>query len=330
MPAEVASFLCLLGDWVSAKGLTAAYPELGSEFDIARLLAALHRVGLAEREDDDPGDSHDALPWKSEAGIFHFATRDPLFPRDPLSSHDVLAAKAKTHPPPKPLKTVRGRRVRLPPPQDVRPLGEVLRARRTWRRFAKRPVTLQHIATLLQLTWGVQHHVRVPGQGNFVLKTSPSGGARHPLEAYLLALNVRGLPRGVYHYAAGEHQLVDLRRPLSRARVTSLLANQYYFAEAAAVFVMSAVFARTMWKYEHSRAYRAILAEAGHFAQTFCIVATALTLAPFCTMAFSDTPLETLLGVDGLSESALYVVGVGARSEGPVTLAGRVRRPSRA
>jgi SagB-type dehydrogenase family enzyme len=74
---------------------------------------------------------------------------------------------------------------------------------------------------------------------------------------------------------------------------------------------MTAVFARTQWKYPASRAYRTVLIEAGHVCQTFCLVATWLGLAPFCTMALTESPIERTLGIDGVSEAVLYVAGVG-------------------
>ena len=68
---------------------------------------------------------------------------------------------------------------------------------------------------------------------------------------------------------------------------------------ASLVVFMSAVFARAQWRYPFARAYRTILAEAGHHAQSFCLLATALDLAPFCTMAFADSHVERWLGLDG-------------------------------
>ena len=67
------------------------------------------------------------------------------------------------------------------------------------------------------------------------------------------------------------------------------------------------------WKYEHPRAYRVVLAEAGHVCQTFCLTATWLGLAPFCTMALADTTIEQALGVDGVTESVVYAMGAGLR-----------------
>jgi hypothetical protein len=68
-----------------------------------------------------------------------------------------------------------------------------------------------------------------------------------------------------------------------------------------------------MWKYRFARAYRVVLLDAGHLCQTFCLTATWLGLAPFCTAALNDSLIERDLGVDGVTESALYVAGAGMR-----------------
>jgi len=92
---------------------------------------------------------------------------------------------------------------------------------------------------------------------------------------------------------------------------------------------MTAVFARTMWKYPKSRAYRVVLLDAGHLCQTFCLVATWLGLAPFCTAALQDTLIEKDLGIDGIRESVLYVAGVGlVPTASPITASARGRSQS--
>ena len=80
--------------------------------------------------------------------------------------------------------------------------------------------------------------------------------------------------------------------------------------------VMSAVFARSQWRYGFPRAYRVVLLDAGHLCQTFCLVATALGLAPFCTAALGDSIIEADLGLDGVTESVIYACGVGPRPSG--------------
>jgi SagB-type dehydrogenase family enzyme len=76
---------------------------------------------------------------------------------------------------------------------------------------------------------------------------------------------------------------------------------------------LTAVFPRARWKYRFPRAYRTVLIEAGHFCQTFCLVATSLGLAPFCTMALAESRIEKALGVN---EGVIYAAGVGKRPAG--------------
>ena len=78
---------------------------------------------------------------------------------------------------------------------------------------------------------------------------------------------------------------------------------------------MTAVFPHAMWKYHRPRAYRVVLLDAGHLGQTFCLVATWLGLAPFCTAALKDSFIERDLQIDGVRESILYVLGVGLPGE---------------
>ena len=78
---------------------------------------------------------------------------------------------------------------------------------------------------------------------------------------------------------------------------------------------MSAIFKRNQWKYPDSAAYRTLILDAGHMCQTFCLTATWLGLAPFCTMALADSKVEKDLGLDGISESLVYAAGVGTKPQ---------------
>lgn len=198
--------------------------------------------------------------------------------------------------------------------QSATAVAPTLQARRTWRRFGPAPLRRVDLSTLLGLTWGVQHWMRASPTHRLPLKTSPSGGACHSIDCYLLALNVEGLDSGIYHYDADAHAL-RLVRSADRSDAVRYLHSQPAFAESAAIFFMAAVFPRVQWKYQIGRAYRIVLLEAGHLAQTFCLSATALGLAPFSTGAFADSELEADLGLDGATESVVYATGVGARPD---------------
>ena len=250
-------------------------------------------------------------PWLPE-GSFHFMTKDtPYIPWDwPIE--EKIEALPPT-PAPAKFKTIRGTdSIRLPSHEmDTDTFFDTLHARRTHREFARGTVSLQNMSKLLQTTWGVQGYFQTNMFGRLPYKTSPSGGARHPIEVYLLALRVDGLKRGIYHYQAKDNRLARLPAKASPRIASAYCADQPYFAGAAALFIMTAVFARTMWKYGRARAYRVVLLETGHLCQTFCLTATRMGLAPFSTAALKDSLIEKALGIDGISESVLYVAGVG-------------------
>jgi SagB-type dehydrogenase family enzyme len=252
--------------------------------------------------------------WNPAAGFFHLSTKDANYKVGSEEGYRFLQQLTRAHSKPSPIKYYpNAGKVRLDWPQANSEFPRVLQSRRTWRKFSKQPVELAALGALVGLTWGVQGWVEVPRVGNLAVRTSPSGGALHPIEAYVLARNVRGLRPGLYHYDGAAHRLDLLRRGASSRQIVRYLAGQWWFGSAAFVVFMTAVFARTQWKYDYPRAYRAVLMEAGHLCQTFCLTATWLGLAPFCTIAFKDSLIEQTLGVDGISESVLYAAGAGMR-----------------
>ena len=121
---------------------------------------------------------------------------------------------------------------------------------------------------------------------------------------------------GIYHYRPDQHELVAMRRNWTPRQLEKRLANQFWFSRAPVVVFMTSVFGRVQWKYRYPRAYRVVLLEAGHLCQTFCLAATELGLAPFCTAALVDTLVEKDLGLDGVTESVIYAAGVGRRPPG--------------
>jgi SagB-type dehydrogenase family enzyme len=250
-------------------------------------------------------------PWLPEGG-FHFMTQDSRYvPWDwPLKKK--LATLPSTPAPPR-FKTIRGAAVIRLPSHEVSgdTFFQTLHARRTHREFGRGKVSLENVSKLLRTVWGVQGYLQTNVFGKLPYKTSPSGGARHPGEVYLMALRVDGLARGMYHYQAKDHRLARLPAKVSPRLASAYCADQHYFGAAGALFIMTAVFARTMWKYGSARAYRVVLLETGHLCQTFCLTATRLGLAPFSTAALRDSLIEKGLGLDGISESVLYVAGVG-------------------
>jgi SagB-type dehydrogenase family enzyme len=254
--------------------------------------------------------------WSPAAALLHFGTKDAPYAEHEAGERALARSGAPQPPPAGSRMTCEARFEPLPPARRDGEFPAVLLQRRTWRRFARAALRRDDLSTLLFLTFGVQGWMNTGASGLAPLKTSPSGGARHSIEAYVLARRVTGLAAGLYHYDAVRHGLERLPRRGRPAEPRTYLPRQPWFASAPALVLMTAVFPRVQWRYGHPRAYRVVLAEAGHLCQTFCLTATWLGLAPFCSMALADSAVERDLRLDGITESVLYAAGVGKRPAG--------------
>ncbi len=333
----VHGLLALFDRWRSIEEACHALPgrPRGS---VARIVGELVKLTFLQRSDRPPEASEVALSdwdgWNPAAGFFHQSTRDVRFGTDLLAAGRRMRALARRTPMPPAVKRCQGApTIDLPAPSTDGEFARIVHARRTWRQFSRRPAPLSAVSTVLGLTFGIQRWIELPGIGTVALKTSPSGGARHPIECYVLALRVDGLARGLYHYRADSHALERIASGASARQVAKYLPGQRWYGGASVLVLLTAVFARTRWRYPFARAYRVVLGEAGHLCQTFCLAATWQGLAPFCTMALADSLIERDLGVDGVSEAILYAAGFGTRPAGvpwaPWPVARRRSRASR-
>ena len=137
-----------------------------------------------------------------------------------------------------------------------------------------------------------------------------------------------GLEPGLYHYRVtgvddrghldpgGGHLLEQLRAGSIARDLAQAALAQRLVAQAAAVFVWTAVFPRSRWKYRE-RAFRYVYLDAGHIAAQLSLAAVALGLGTCQIGAFFDQVVDDLLGVDGEDEATLYLTAVGhpVRSE---------------
>ena len=305
-----------LGVWTEVDRLAREVDLPPPAIDVLLDGLAAHALIEIEGEDQSPqGSMAEAAPWREwspAAHLFHLATRDLAFARRDPAGPASLPARPPVELPP------RGTfEVALPRPRLAgASLRTALRDRRTCRRFSPGPISADALGTLLGITFGVQAWAH-PGEGRLALKTSPSGGARHSLEAYVWVRRVERIPAGLYHYRPGAHVLTRLDDRDRPEAVTAWLPAQPGYEDAAIVVVLSSELARVAWRYRSARAYRVVLIECGHLAQTFCLVATALGLGPFCTAALADTAIERDLGLDGRMQPAMYVVGAGRLVPGP-------------
>lgn len=185
------------------------------------------------------------------------------------------------------------------------PLHEILMNRKSIRRFKERPLTLQQLSYLLWASTGIQRT-----EDGFDFRTSPSAGALYPIETYLVVNNVNDLERGVYHYAIKQHALEVIGFGDHREKVRLAALFQEMCFHAPVVFIWTAVFFRSIWKYEQ-RAFRYVYLDAGHIAANLALSSTALGLGSCQIAALFDDEVNAIIEVDGYDESTLYMSVVG-------------------
>lgn len=198
--------------------------------------------------------------------------------------------------------------IALPEPKlpDQPSLWTVLQNRRSRRSYDPlKTLALNDLAVLLWATQGLTAR-----HGEFMLRTSPSAGALYPVETYLYARAVDGLNQGIYHFRPYSFDLEFLRegdfsRPLAEA-----LLGQSMVMKAQVTFIWSSVVDRAKWKYRQ-RAYRYIYLDAGHIGQNLYLAAEALQLGVCAIGAFFDNQVNTLVGIDGIDETVIYLAAVG-------------------
>lgn len=83
-------------------------------------------------------------------------------------------------------------------------------------------------------------------------------------------------------------------------------------AAGAATFIWTAVPYRSAWRYGE-RAYRYLHLDAGHVCQNLYLACEAVNAGCCAIAAFDDDELDTLLGLDGVEQFAIYVAAVGKR-----------------
>ena len=183
--------------------------------------------------------------------------------------------------------------------------NEVLRRRKSIRSFSSKALSLNDLAYLLWASTGIQRT-----EHGYQFRTAPSAGALYPIETYIAASNVENLEKGLYHYNIKNHLLEEIKLGSFGVNLAHAALAQEMCADASVVFIWTAVFRRSKWKYSQ-RAYRYIYLDAGHIAQNLGLAAASINCGSCEVGAFFDDELNSILGVDGTEESTVCLSVVG-------------------
>jgi SagB-type dehydrogenase family enzyme len=185
------------------------------------------------------------------------------------------------------------------------PLWEAINLRHSIRNFRDQPMKKEIFSQLLWAIQGITHESM-----GFEFRAAPSAGALYPVETYLVIHNVEEIESGIYHYGVQNHELEQLKKGDFREAVARAALDQDMAYSASIVFIWTAVFQRSKWKYEQ-RAYRYVYLDAGHIAQNLALAAVSFDLGTCQIGALYDEEVNALIGIDGEEESVVYLSAVG-------------------
>jgi SagB-type dehydrogenase family enzyme len=174
-----------------------------------------------------------------------------------------------------------------------------------------RPVEIRAamLSTLLMFAYGVtRDNMNTPFPRPF--RTVPSAGALFPLELYVQVRAVDHITVGLYHFNPVRQNLRRLRDDDLTDDIASAMAQPDVAYDASILLFITAAFERSTFKYG-DRGYRFALLEAGHVAQNLDLTANALALGAMNIGGFYDRELDTVLGLDGVTQSTVYMVAIG-------------------
>jgi SagB-type dehydrogenase family enzyme len=308
---DVMSLLARMDDWKDFAQLCDIVPDLEADelrdaVDNLVSMSALVREGtdLAARE----ADFESSWSWGIPAALMHYSVQDNDFMS--LEQAESLQIEKVEHSGKIALhqsNAIYARQVSLPNSLSNRPLLQTMAARRTVRKALAEPVSLQQLSDCLFAGLGITGETE-NCVGRLPLSMTPSGGARNPYEAYIIAKNVTGLEPGVYHYSAMEHSLGFVHGDIEDVSFTALTGGQEWADDKPCMILLCAHLERTMWKYVDANAYRVVLIEAGHIGQNIMLSATDHGLTACPTAALGHTAIKSLLGLTKITHAPVYAL----------------------
>lgn len=194
-------------------------------------------------------------------------------------------------------------------------VGEVYDSARPVNKFIGATPRMTDVLGAIRDGFGVQKLVG-GSLGTHQKRPYPSGGARHPLELYVVTRHDSENDYCSYWYDPITHELHLQKENISKRSIDSACFGKGGVVSAEVFLAISCRWARHSWKYRYSRSYRMILLELGHLVQSLNLNLRARGVDVFQCPSMHDSKWTELLALgDGCSEAPLYVLSLGTGGE---------------
>ena len=210
---------------------------------------------------------------------------------------------------PEPAEAMDSSHVLLPEPryESTTSVEEALKGRRSIRDFSEEPLGIEEVS---QLLWAGQGVTSEDGK-----RTVPSAGATYTIELYIIALNVEGFSKGIYHYNPSEHSLIRIREGDFREELLGATRNQPRFEKVPVSIIIAGNFERHKKKFggvPEDLVKTWVYTEAGHASQSMYLQSESLGLGMVLMGGFDESKLNSLLELPS-NETSLYLIPLGRK-----------------
>jgi SagB-type dehydrogenase family enzyme len=258
---------------------------------------AMHHLsgfGMPFMPDDRGGEDY--------SGIYAGMLSDPASPPQPQAVKGIPAESRHEIPVSRAAPTVTDASVQ-----------EVLENAKQVYAFDEHELSFPEVHAILVNTFMNQRYQET-GLGRAVMRSYPSGGARHPLEVYLVSKRKRqDEPAGVYYFHPGTGSLYLVRqgRYVGRDLDEACFLKRGVRSSDFGVLI-SVRWLRHIWKYRYPRSYKMIMLEVGHALQSLTFAALSQNAESYYCPSFNDSELNDLCCLsDPFDESVGVVVSLG-------------------
>ncbi len=182
-------------------------------------------------------------------------------------------------------------------------LDMLLNIRESTRIFSNTPIELKDVARILK-SCRITDTNREPERRSY-----PSGGARFPVEIYLVSYNVDGLDSGAYHYNIKKEFLEQLLKEDLKTKRREMISP--YLENPAATIVFASVISRSEVKYGY-KAYPFSYIEAGHMGQNIHLACAEIGIGSCSVSGYVDDTIAEILDLTN-DEIPIYTISIGGR-----------------
>lgn len=189
---------------------------------------------------------------------------------------------------------------------DESEFENLLNHRESHREFSNVPISFLDLSKIIQ-SCRIVDAKRKPEK-----RTYPSGGARFPVELYVVSYNVEKLKQGAYHYNMRDNSLEFLLNKDLKNKRRELISP--YLENPAATIILTSVIARSEVKYG-LRAYPYSLIEAGHMGQNIQLAASEIGIGSCSVSGFVDDTVKKIFDLTD-DEMPIYSISIGKIKKG--------------